>query len=246
MMIMDGSASQGLILHEVGHVFTYGILGNNEWRSGWMDEGLTDYQTDWAQRSSRRRSAIDRRRCRRACRRAIASTRRRSREATAPTSRRIAAGAARPRAADRNDRRTTSGVRDLQRDDLRPREADVRAAARRDGRQRLSRVPARLLRRWALKHVDERAMRSVGGACVSASDLGWFFDQWVHAHGPHGLRGRRVRHERTTRAVTRRPSRVDAARRAAASDARWRADARRGWTIGRADPLRGRSGRCAS
>jgi hypothetical protein len=50
MMIMDGSASQGLILHEGGHVFTYGILGNNEWRSGWMDEGLTDYQTDWAQK----------------------------------------------------------------------------------------------------------------------------------------------------------------------------------------------------
>ena len=50
MMIMDGSASQGLILHEFGHVFTYGILGNNEWRSGWMDEGLTDYQTDWAQK----------------------------------------------------------------------------------------------------------------------------------------------------------------------------------------------------
>ena len=50
MMIMDGSASQGLILHEAGHVFTYGILGNNEWRSGWMDEGLTDYQTDWAQK----------------------------------------------------------------------------------------------------------------------------------------------------------------------------------------------------
>ena len=50
MMIMDGGASLGLILHEGGHNFTYGILGNNEWRSGWMDEGLTSYQTSWAQR----------------------------------------------------------------------------------------------------------------------------------------------------------------------------------------------------
>ncbi|HET7631201.1 MAG TPA: M1 family metallopeptidase [Gemmatimonadaceae bacterium] len=49
MMIMDGSASRGLILHEGGHNFSYGILGNNEWRSGWMDEGLTSYQTAWAQ-----------------------------------------------------------------------------------------------------------------------------------------------------------------------------------------------------
>jgi hypothetical protein len=49
MMMMNGSASQGLILHEGGHIFTYGILASNEWRSGWMDEGLTSYQTSWAQ-----------------------------------------------------------------------------------------------------------------------------------------------------------------------------------------------------
>jgi hypothetical protein len=49
MMMMNGSASQGLILHEGGHIFTYGILASNEWRSGWMDEGLTEYQTEWAQ-----------------------------------------------------------------------------------------------------------------------------------------------------------------------------------------------------
>lgn len=49
MMQMNGSPSQGLNLHEGGHIYTYGILANNEWRSGWMDEGLTSYQTAWAQ-----------------------------------------------------------------------------------------------------------------------------------------------------------------------------------------------------
>ncbi len=45
MMIHDGSADQGLIVHELGHNYTMGLLANNEWREGWLDEGFTSFQT---------------------------------------------------------------------------------------------------------------------------------------------------------------------------------------------------------
>src|SRR5206468_6102146 len=46
-MIMDGSASIGLIVHETGHQYVMGQLANNEWREGWLDEGFSDFQEGW-------------------------------------------------------------------------------------------------------------------------------------------------------------------------------------------------------
>jgi len=48
MMMMNGSASAGLIMHEGGHQYVHGILANNEWREGWMDEGFVSFLTSWA------------------------------------------------------------------------------------------------------------------------------------------------------------------------------------------------------
>jgi hypothetical protein len=181
MMIMDGSASQGLILHELGHVFTYGILGNNEWRSGWMDEGLTDYQTDWAEKlTPQERIGLV------------------PEPARLPEGYRVNAVAI-PKSDSTHlpdwrlevlDRAQPIGTNSADFSEFGIYNEMIYNRAKLMYGQLRDVMGDSLFRqffhdyydRWALKHVDERAMRA-SAARAYGRDLGWFFNQWVHGTG---------------------------------------------------------------
>ena len=181
MMIMDGSPGLGLILHEAGHNFTYGILGNNEWRSGWMDEGLTSYQTSWALKQTPQELVTQ----------ALPPPRipegYRIRAVTIPPSQSAnldqisleLTGRAQPIGSSAFDFRDFGVYNSM----IYTR-AELMYSHLRDalGDSIFRAFFHDYYDRWALKHVDEPAMRTSAERRFG-HDLGWFFNQWVYQTG---------------------------------------------------------------
>ncbi len=39
--------SGGAVTHETMHMIAHGVLANNEWKDGWLDEGMASFLTNW-------------------------------------------------------------------------------------------------------------------------------------------------------------------------------------------------------
>jgi hypothetical protein len=179
MLIMNGSPSYGLIVHELGHVYTYGILANNEWRSGWMDEGLTDYQTYWAQNLSPQ--DVKQREFPRIGPgyRANATTTTKQDSAEFESLQLELMGRAEPPGTAAYDFHEFGIYNRMIYDRARVMYGQLRELM---GDSAFTAFLHDYYDRWALRHVDERAIRASASRAYGKS-LDWFFDQWVHGTG---------------------------------------------------------------
>ncbi len=194
MLMMNATASQGLILHELAHIYVHGILSNNEWRHAWIDEGLASYLTLWGQGFA-------------------AHERGRGLGPGFAPIEGYAGLALRP------DQFDAGEITQFRHDLLGRAEpmgtlshefsefgvynamsygrAELMWSAVRDvmGDSVFVTFLRELYARWQLRHVDELAIRAVASD-VHGHSLDWFFDQWVHRTGLIDYELRDVRSER--------------------------------------------------
>ncbi|MGH7607278.1 MAG: M1 family metallopeptidase, partial [Gemmatimonadales bacterium] len=156
MLVMDGGASLGLIVHEVGHNYTMGILANNEWRAAWLDEGFTSFQSGWFFETQGQPSSY----------------------------RRIEGNIlfwdierwSEPVAMVSEEYRDFITYNTMVYSKAQLFFEQLRYIV---GDETMRRILRAYYARWRLKHVDEDAFRRVAEA-VSGLDLHWLFAQWLH------------------------------------------------------------------
>ncbi|HYT99673.1 MAG TPA: M1 family metallopeptidase [Gemmatimonadales bacterium] len=157
MMVMDGSAGLGLIVHEVGHNYTMGILANNEWREAFLDEGFTSFQTSWFFETHGGRSqypAVEAD--------VLLLDLDRWSEPVSMASERF---------------RDFFTYNQMVYDKAQLYYEQLRYVG---GDETMRRILRTYYARWKLKHVDEDCFREVAEE-VSGRDLKWLFGQWLHA-----------------------------------------------------------------
>ena len=163
-------------------MFTYGILANNEWRSAWMDEGLTSYQTLWA------RGQVPQARIglqsppapARGGYRALAVAPTDEEAAAIESARLVARGIAQPIGTPAHQFREFALYNEM----VYTRASDMYSGLRDVlGDSAFTQFLRGYYARWGMRHVDEEAMRAEAERAWGGRDLSWFFRQWVHGTG---------------------------------------------------------------
>ncbi|MDX1394240.1 MAG: M1 family metallopeptidase, partial [Gemmatimonadota bacterium] len=155
MLIMDGSASDGLIMHETAHQYAHGIFGNNEWKEAWLDEGFASFLVNWA------------------FARQVPTVWRQNRDGMAE---REAQGFAQP-ISTVSDEFESFGLYNYM---AYGRGSWVfRMLWGLIGDEAFRATMRELYDSYRLRHVTEESLRTAAET-VTGDDLGWFFEQWLH------------------------------------------------------------------
>ena len=156
MLVMDGSESEGLIVHEATHQYLHGILGNNEWREGWLDEGFTSFMTNWYFEEQGAEDVWTR-----------------SVERAAELER---AGQTQPISTPGHEFAdfATYGAMTYTKPSV-----VFRMLRETVGEDTMREILRSYFERYKLGHVDEQDFREVVNE-VTGEDYDWFFDQWLH------------------------------------------------------------------
>ncbi len=157
MVIMNGGASMGLILHETGHQYLMGILANNEWKHGFLDEGFTSFQASWYNETLGGFDAYPR--------------------VAASMLQLDLDGWSQPINTPGEDFRDFATYSRMTYSKAQLMYLQLRYVVGYDAMRGILRE---YYRRWRLKHVTPEAFRDVAED-VSGMDLGWFFDQWLNS-----------------------------------------------------------------
>ncbi len=178
MLVMNSSESEGLILHEVGHIYFYGILANNETREAWLDEGFTTFQTRWYMETRYGKWGYDREK---SLHNAGWLRKKRPALSSRENARNIAlffmtSGKDEPISKwsfHYNDGMAYS----------------INAYTKGSiffemlryvvGEEKFAQICKEYFRRWKFKHVNEARFKAVCEE-VSGMELDWFFEQWLH------------------------------------------------------------------
>jgi len=178
MLVMNASENEGLILHEVGHIYFFGIFGNNEQKEAWLDEGFTSFQTNWYMETRYGQWGYDREA---AMKNATWLQRHRPQVTSNVGNRNFAhfymnSGYNEPISRYAYEYKDGLGYSV---------NAYTKGAIFYEmlryvvGEETFEKICHEYFNRWALKHVNEARFKKV---CedVSGMDLDWFFQQWLH------------------------------------------------------------------